>query len=107
MDQWAEETDLGDCPRWCDGGGAPGTHTTHSRSAGLQPVIRAGDRSAVTDNPQASEFDVVRFQGALNAEEWVFVGDDECGWSVTIESASRIYRALGVVLAALGEETGS
>ncbi len=111
MEHWspegAENEGVGDCPWWCGGGEAGEPHITHSRSAGLQPVIRASEQSPTADTPKASEFDVVRFQGAGDSEEWVFVGDDVCGWSVTIESASRIYRALGEVLVALGAEATS
>ncbi len=105
--RWGEEQRIDDCPWWCDGGEGSEPHATHSRSAGLQPVIRASEQHATADTPKASEFDVVRFQGAGDREEWVFVGDDVCGWSVTIESASRIYRALGEVLVALGAEATS
>lgn len=54
-------------------------------------------------------FDVVLFQhvwvgsdgspGVLAGEEWVFVGGDEAGLTITRESAQRLYRALGRVLA--------
>lgn len=98
------EPSADDCPPWCEGkhdtfdGKPSGSEPLHSLSAGLQPVI-AGALTSEPVEAYATEFDVVRYQGADDREEWVFVGDDAIGWCLTIESASRIYRALGEVLA--------
>lgn len=93
-----------DCPPWCDGNHSmnqsrlPKTDLTHVRSAGLQPVIAGATSSGDPLEACSTEFDVVRYQSAADTEEWVFVGDDATAWTVTTESAARIYRALGEVL---------
>lgn len=69
-------------------------NTTHMRSAGMLPVIIEGRPG----EPEWAEFDVVRFSREDKGEEWVFVGGDGTGWSVSAESACRIYRGLGAVL---------
>ncbi|WRS30188.1 hypothetical protein U6G28_00395 [Actinomycetaceae bacterium MB13-C1-2] len=94
-----------DCPPWCEGrhrdlnGKLQGSDRTHALSAGLQPVIAGAVTSGDPMEAYPTEFDVLRYQGHGDKEEWVFIGDDDIGWCVTIESASRIYRALGAVLA--------
>lgn len=98
-----------DCPPWCEGkhdgglgGRLSGDEPFHTLSAGLQPVIAGAPTSGHPMEAYPSEFDVVRYQGTCDQEEWVFVGDDDIGWCLTIESASRIYRALGEVLVGSG-----
>lgn len=66
------------------------------RSAGVLPVIL----ESPLGEPEWAEFDVVRFSREDKSEEWVFVGGDAAGWSVSVESACRIYRGLGTVLGA-------
>ncbi len=94
-----DEGPLPDCPSWCAGEHPQQAGVTHTRSAGLQAVVA---RTALTLGPQATEFDVLRFQGADDTEEWVFVGDDAQGFVITTESAARIFRALGDILTSAG-----
>ncbi len=92
-----------DCPPWCDGlhgddfVRAPG-QSVHVRSAGMQPVVAASESGGGVMEPYSTEFDVLRYQGAGDRDEWVFVGDDSVGFTVSRESAARICRALGAVL---------
>lgn len=70
------------------------------------PVVEMvrGGTSDLFSEPET--FDVVLFQYAqvgdgpasVAGEEWVFLGGNESGFTVTRESARRLYRALGHVL---------
>lgn len=104
-----------DCPNWCEASHVFGTHPDDylhlHQDAPLPVVALVQDHSGKKFSAPAI-FDVVLFQfarlppaeevrGSYTQEEWVFVGgDDEQGFTVTRESANRIYRALGRLLAA-------
>lgn len=47
---------------------------------------------------EATYFDVVRMQWVAGGDEWLFVGDGNSSWLITLESARRIFRAMGHVL---------
>lgn len=47
---------------------------------------------------EATYFDVIRMQWVAGGDEWLFVGDSNCSWLVTVESARRIFRAMAQVL---------
>lgn len=107
-----------DCPSWCVGDHGPlvdeaglsasGSYDfVHSTDPNPFPVIamsRLRDGTAVVEG---ETLDVVLFQhpfisnesGSLGpSEEWVFIGSDSNAMTLTRESATRLYRALGTVL---------
>lgn len=106
-----------DCPTWCVSNHASEEgfflednqvgELLHATDPAPIPVVvllhnAQGARMMAADN-----LDVVLFQhqflGASMAEtqeEWVFMGSDHGGLTVTRESAMRVYRLLGTVLAA-------
>ena len=47
---------------------------------------------------EATYFDVVRMQWVAGGDEWLFVGDGRSSWLITLESARRIFRAMGQIL---------
>lgn len=107
-----------DCPSWCAVEHDPNAHPDDQLHSTLPIPIPVVTLARVLDHNFDSSlftlgavYDVVLFQYALQtpsddsdarAEEWVFIGGDEDGLTVTKESAQRIYRALGEVLTAAG-----
>ena len=109
-----------DCPSWCAGNHetlasaqeqmyAPNfsdyVHATEPTPIPVVSMVRHRDGTAIIGG---EVFDVVLFQyqfhgnqgdAQLATEEWVFVGSDDTAFTVTRESAGRIYRLLGSVLA--------
>ncbi len=98
-----------DCPRWCVGDHPDDTEATgeavHATGAPPIPVVSLvstgeDERAVVTEELDITLF---RFFGPKRdpaaEEEWVFVGSDYRGLTVTRESALRLYRRLGDLLA--------
>lgn len=105
-----------DCPQWCASNHAveeaygqdPHTITEMVHATGSSPVpvvllLRTSDGSKTME---AESLDVVLFQHqflgertAETEEEWVFLGNDYGAFTMTRESANRVYRLLGRVLA--------
>ncbi len=105
-----------DCPQWCASDHAPRetfgegtqplTETFHATRSAPVPVVlllRASDGSKTME---AENLDVILFQEQFvgggtseTEEEWVFLGNDYGAFTMTRESANRVYRLLGRVLA--------
>ena len=97
-----------DCPTWCEQDHDESVHPDDQfHSVGVQVPVVGMVRGATDLFTEPASFDVVLFQYAqvgggpasVAGEEWVFLGGDESGFTVTRESARRLYRALGHVLA--------
>lgn len=104
-----------DCPAWCAGDHGPlagdgpaRADFVHSTSPNPIPVITMTSLPDGIGVVEAEIVDVVLFQYPLashgpgdrrSGEEWVFIGSDGAALTLTRESARRLYRALGTVLA--------
>lgn len=47
---------------------------------------------------EVAYFEVIRLQSALGGDEWVYIGSEPNALMVTVESARRIFRAMGQIL---------
>ena len=106
-----------DCPTWCASSHAWGEafisieeqvgELLHATAATPIPVVVLLQTAEGARVMEAESLDVVLFQhqylGAPQVEtqeEWVFIGNDHGALTLTRESANRVYRLLGKVLAA-------
>ena len=110
---------VSDCPSWCvgdhqtlasaakqvqDGDFSDFVHSTEPAPIPVVTLVRRRNGTAIVGG---EIFDVVLFQyqfagkssnAELATEEWVFVGSDDTAFTITRESARRLYRLLGSVL---------
>ncbi len=110
-----------DCPSWCSrehedfssselkpAHGEDFSDYIHSTSYAPVPAVTLRQFGAGVATIQNEALEVVLFQYQFHRgppgpdiaqEEWVFIGGDENALTVTRESAKRLYRQLGTVLA--------
>lgn len=97
-----------DCPPWCRMDHSPGEHPedlAHATANAPLAVVMMGQDEEGKFHTLPGLVDVVRFKWigqahpACNTDQWVFIGSDLSGVVVTVESATRIFQALGDVLA--------
>lgn len=90
------------CPQWCvadhDAEDEPG-HVLHRGTTHTVAVVLEGRG---TDGPQAGELLVEISRRHDEAAIWVYLGDGWSGFSLSLESASRLEEALSSTLRAAG-----
>ena len=94
------------CPAWCAVNHDVATdeldevihESAHLPVAGVVPQYGNGSDGVLQRRAVPTELYLVRYQYAVEADEWLYLGDGHRGLDVSPETAQRLRRAIGRVM---------